>query len=362
MEDLPTFSSFLVKSSVRGEYSVHFINDLEKKFQELTCEENLVFVIDENVKNLFSDSFQSIISNSRFVLIACSEANKTVNYALEIINLLIGQNIRKNDTIIAVGGGIAQDLVAFISTILYRGLEWKFFPTTLLAQCDSCIGSKSSINFNVYKNLLGTFSPPSEIFVFQGFMETLTESEIRSGIGEMLHYFFTEDSGMYEEIGRDFEKVIADRTKLQYYIKNSLRIKKRIIEIDEFDTEIRHIFNYGHTFGHAIEAITNYAIPHGQAISIGMDIANFISVKMNLLQPDLFEKMHSILEKNIPPFKITELNIEEYCQALARDKKNKGNLLGCILSEGPGKVGKKFIEINEAFKENLLMYSIQFGH
>ena len=122
MEDLPTFSSFLVKSSVRGEYSVHFINDLEKKFQELTCEENFVFVIDEKVKNLFSDSFQSIISNSRFVLIACSEANKTVNYALEIINLLIGQNIRKNDTIIAVGGGIAQDLVAFISTILYRGI------------------------------------------------------------------------------------------------------------------------------------------------------------------------------------------------------------------------------------------------
>jgi 3-dehydroquinate synthase len=362
MVDSQTYSSFSVKSSVKGEYTVHFINELHEKLIEINNDTNCVFIIDSKIKELFKDTLDIIFSKARFVIIDCSESNKTVNYALEVIELLLGQNVRTNDTLIAVGGGITQDLVAFISTILYRGIEWKFFPTTLLAQCDSCIGSKSSINFNKYKNLLGTFSPPDEIFIYHGFLNTLTESEIRSGIGEMLHYYFTEESGLYDQIGDNFENIITDRSKLAYYIHNSLRIKKKIIEIDEFDKDIRHIFNYGHTFGHAIEAITNYAIPHGQAISIGMDIANFISVKKTLLSEELFEKMHKILKKNIPPFKLTSNNIEVYCQALARDKKNKGNLLGCILSKGPGKVEKYFIEIDEELKSTLLLYSELFGY
>ena len=136
-----------------------------------------------------------------------------------------------------------------------------------------------------------------------------------------------------------------------------MQIKKRTIELDEFDTSIRHIFNYGHTFGHAIEAITNYSIPHGQAISIGMDLANYISLKMGILSKIDFEIMHDILIKNIPTFYFTEENIEEYCFALSKDKKNKGNKLGCILCNGPGKVEKIFIDIDDKLKNIIINYS-----
>lgn len=349
--------SFSVSSKVRGLYYVHFIKDIRESLRTITERQNLIFIIDERLALLFRDELSIIFSECRHVLIKCSEEYKTINYAQEVIRELINVNVRKDDTLVAVGGGITQDIVTFIASILFRGLDWKFYPTTLLAQCDSCIGSKSSINFDQYKNLIGTFNPPSEIFIYDGFLNTLTESEIRSGIGEMLHYYFTEGISLAKEVSEKFDSLLTDRSILPYFISNSLRIKKKIIEIDEFDTSVRHIFNYGHTFGHALEAITDYTIPHGQAISLGMDLANFISMKKQMITEEQFAEMHSILIKNLPSFIFTIENIDAYFNALAKDKKNKGSQLGCILTFGPGKVEKFFVDIDENLKALILKYS-----
>jgi 3-dehydroquinate synthase len=274
-----------------------------------------------------------------------------------VIRKLLALNVRKDDILVAIGGGITQDIVAFISSILFRGLKWNFFPSTLLAQCDSCIGSKSSINFDSYKNLLGTFNPPTNIFIYKDFLNTLTESEVRSGIGEMLHYYLTEGVELGEQITSQIDNLLKDRTGLEFFIKNSLRIKKKVIEIDEFDLSIRHIFNYGHTFGHAIEAVTHYSIPHGQAITIGMDLANFISLERQILNLDQFNQMHNILLKNMPPFEFNDDNILDYLKALSKDKKNKNNKIGCILSTAPGKVEKYLIDNDDCLKQTILKYS-----
>lgn len=361
MVDLQTYSSFDVKSAIRGYYSVHFKNNIRDILHEKISAGNVLFVIDEKIKSLFSDELTEVIEKGRCVFIVSDESHKTIDYSQEVIRMMIELNIRKNDTLIAIGGGITQDIVAFISSILYRGLNWEFFPTTLLAQCDSCIGSKSSINFDQFKNLVGTFCPPANIYIYPGFLETLTVSEIRSGIGEMLHYYLTEKSGLAKEISERFDEILVNRSVLPYFIQHSLRIKKAIIEIDEFDNNIRHIFNYGHTFGHAIEAITDYAIPHGHAISIGMNIANYISLNLGMITEEQFLEMYDILVKNIPPFKITNENIDAYCKALARDKKNKGTQLGCILSEDVGKVKKVFLEMDENFRKMLIDYSLKYG-
>lgn len=350
------FNSFEVKSKITGTYSVTFIDELKFHLNELSKNGDVIFVIDEKLFTLFATDFNEILNSKRFVSIVSEEKSKTIDYTQDVIRKLIALNVRKNDKLIAVGGGITQDIVAFISSILYRGVEWMFFPTTLLAQCDSCIGSKSSINFDQFKNLIGTFNPPNKILIYNKFLTTLTESEIRSGIGEMLHYFLTDGITFAQEISDQYNELLNDRSKLPYFISNSLRIKKKIIELDEFDTSIRHIFNYGHTFGHAIEAITHYGIPHGQAISIGMDLANFISLEKGILSKNDFDLMHKILVKNIPSFKLTEENIESYCLALSRDKKNKGNKLGSILSKGPGKVEKIFIDIDDSLKNIMLKY------
>jgi 3-dehydroquinate synthase len=357
MEDLQMSNSFSVSSKVRGLYHVYFIEDIKKSFVTITKENNLIFIIDEKVSILFKEELSIILSNCRYILIKSSEGNKTINYTQEVIRELLKVNVRKDDTLIAIGGGITQDIVTFIASILFRGLEWKFYPTSLLAQCDSCIGSKSSINFDQYKNLVGTFNPPSEIFIYAGFLNTLSESEIRSGIGEMLHYYFTEGISLAQEVSDKFYELLTNRNILLYFISNSLRIKKNIIEIDEFDTSIRHIFNYGHTFGHALEAITDYSIPHGQAISLGMDLANYISLQKQMISKDQFDEMHAILVKNIPSFTFTKNNLDSYIDALAKDKKNKGNKLGCILTYGAGKVEKVFVDIDENLQKLILDYS-----
>jgi len=354
--------SFSVSSKIRGTYDVYFIDSLREHLTQLATQKNNIFLIDATVAQLFKNDIQQAVAGSRIVILHCNEENKTINYAQEIIRELIQQDVRKNDVLIAIGGGIAQDIVTFISSILFRGVNWKFYPTTLLAQCDSCIGSKSSINFDQFKNLLGTFNPPSEIFINSTFLNTLSESEIRSGIGEMLHYFFSDGIDLAQEVSDNFNQLLTDRSVLPYYIENSLRIKKAIIEIDEFDTSIRHIFNYGHTFGHAIEAITHYGIPHGQAISIGMDLANYISLSLNMITDAQFTQMHSILVKNIPAFKFEGSIIDQYLKALSKDKKNVGNKLGCILTRGPGRLEKVFIDMDEKLKTLILNYTEAYGY
>ena len=353
------FNNLIIKSKVSGTYTVDFINDLSKELNQFINNKS-IFIIDKNVFDLFTDEFTLLDTSDRLLIIESSEKNKTLEYCQVVIRNLIDLNVRKDDKLVAIGGGITQDVVAFISSVLYRGVQWIFFPTTLLAQCDSCIGSKSSINFDSYKNLLGTFNTPSNIYIYKGFLKTLTESEIRSGIGEMLHYYFTEGIELAEQITNNIQILLYDRDKLDYFIINSLRIKKKIIEIDEFDNSIRHIFNYGHTFGHALEAITNYSIPHGQAITLGMDLANYISLKLQLINNEQFEQMHVILRKNMPLFEFNEENINTYLNALSRDKKNKDNKIGCILTKGPGLLEKMFIDNNIWLSQTILSYSSIF--
>ena len=356
MVDLQIFNTIVIKSKVIDEYKVHFINNLKDSLEEQLMRSSTIFVIDENVYNLFKTTFLTFVDKQKIILISSSEKNKTIGYAPFLIRELIANDIRKSDTIIAIGGGITQDIVAFVSSILFRGVKWIFYPTTLLAQCDSCIGSKSSINFDKYKNLLGTFIPPNEIFIYPHFLSTLTDSEIKSGIGEMLHYFFTDGIDQALSISKNYHSLFIDRNNLLPYIYQSLLIKKNTIEIDEFDLDIRHKFNYGHTFGHAIEAICDYTIPHGQAVTIGMDIANFISLKLNLLSIVDFDQMHNIILQNKPQFSINQDNIENFVIALSKDKKNKGNQLGCILSKGPGEVEKHYLTMDDEFKKYILEY------
>lgn len=350
------YNEIEITSKIRGKYKVHFSDSITKVIEALDKNDSIIYIVDENIFDLYHKYFKDL----NFIKILPSENNKTINYASEVIQLLIEKNIKKDSILVAIGGGIVQDIVAFISSIIFRGINWIFIPTTLLAQADSCIGSKSSINFNGFKNLLGTFNAPSEIYICNDFLKTLSDSEIKSGIGEMYHYFLVKNYKLAKELSEKYEELLNDRVKLQYFIFESLNTKKLIIEIDEFDTSIRHIFNYGHTFGHAVESITNYQIPHGQAITLGMDLANFISFKLNLINHSAFLEFHRIIQKNIPNFKFTTSNIDEYILALKKDKKNKINQLGCILTKGPENMCKYFINYDEFLKNTILEYSNQF--
>lgn len=309
--------------SFKGNYHVHMINEIY-----VEDDVNDIIVVDQFIWETFlhpDSGHRHEFQGHVFVLYA-SEDTKTLEEAERLIDYMVHIGFNKSNKLIAFGGGAIQDLVSFTASIFKRGVDWVFYPTTLLAQCDSCIGSKTSINYKGYKNLLGGFHPPREIFIYPGFLDTLPDSEIKGGVGEMLHYFLLTHKISFAEVMVNDDNI---RQNIMYYVNESLAIKKRMIEKDEFDQGERNLFNYGHTFGHAIESVSNYEVNHGQAVTMGMEIANRLSLKLGLISKDFYEKLNSILLKNMPDYRID--NIDKYVQALKKDKKNTSDNLTCIL-------------------------------
>ena len=233
---------------------------------------------------------------------------------------------------------------------LYRGVGWIFVPTSLLAQCDSCIGSKTSINFGPFKNQIGGFYPPALIINDLGFLDTLSREELRSGLGEMMHYFLLTSRADFERLQREYDQALVDREVLRGLLRRSLEIKREMIERDEFDEGPRNVFNYGHSFGHALESYTEFAIPHGIAICFGMDLANQISVALGLLPPKEAAEMRALLERNWRPTIPGEIDLERYLSLLRKDKKNVGSDVRVILSRGLGDMFITKVPLDEALK------------
>jgi len=343
-----------IKSSLRN-YNLSIVDDF-KPVLEKVYHENDFLIVDEKVYNLFKEKISNSKWNDRLIKIEALEETKSYLALADVIEQLIEGGFKKNNTLIAIGGGITQDVAAFTASILYRGVDWIFFPTTLLAQGDSCIGSKTSINFGKYKNQIGNFYSPREIFVDLKFLETLDEIDLTSGLGEMAHYFLVSSEEDFHRFKNEYQPARENSDVLRELLKRSLEIKKSYIEIDEFDKKERQVFNYGHSFGHAIESLTNYKIPHGVAVSIGMDISNFMSVKYGYLNEGKRMEMRALLEQVWKGYSIEDINLKNMENALRKDKKNKGNLLGLILSAGPGKTFKEFKELDENFSSWLKEY------
>lgn len=333
MVDIQLFEYLKIQSILRS-YSVYFSGDTDQLISELKVN-NTFFLVDRNVHEKFlSGLLHAELKN--VILIEANELNKTPDFCLSLIELMVENNIKKSSKLVAIGGGVIQDITSFIASILFRGIDWIFFPTTLLAQADSCIGSKSSINFNLVKNLLGTFNPPSEIYINTKFLNTLSESDIKSGIGEIFHYYYYKNSDYISRMVSEYHRILADRSLIEPYIQESLSIKKEMVERDEFDKGPRRVFNYGHTFGHALEALTDYYLNHGQAVTIGMDLANFISLNLGFINQLQYDVMRKELEINFPNFRFPLDSFDKYLQLLSKDKKNTNENVTCILTKGKG--------------------------
>jgi len=337
MEALPVLD-FQVKSIIH-DYEVNFISD-SPEYLKKEARDGDVIIIDEMINKLYPELTINLSENITVIPIEAQEKYKSYEGLIPIINKLIAQGFRKNHRLIGIGGGITQDITAFIASIMYRGVSWIFFPTSLLAQGDSCIGSKTSINFNQYKNQVGGFYPPNKIYVDLNFLDTLSSADLQSGLGEMCHYFVVAGEKDFKQYKHAYKNALSDKSVLTNMVARSLAIKKSYIEIDEFDQNERQVFNYGHSFGHAIESLTNYAIPHGIAVSFGMDMANYLSVKMDLLKPEIRNEIRKLLEKIWEGYNIKNIDIEKFCNVLAKDKKNVGKELRLILCKGYGQVFK----------------------
>lgn len=292
-------------------------------------------IIDANVARLYAGPLARVLGKATTIAMEANEDTKSLEAMIPLFNGLVANGVRRDHTLVAIGGGVVQDATCFVASTLLRGVPWQFVPTTLLAQADSCIGSKSSINLGGRKNLLGTFNPPSTIFIDARFLDTLDPREIRSGIGEIAKVHAIEGQEAFDQFAGDLDQLFTDRAVLARYIRSALLIKQRYIEEDEFDAGVRNIFNYGHSFGHAIEAATRYAVPHGIAVAMGMDAANALAVARGLTPAHHHARMHPTLRALYGEYGKTPLDVEAVLDAMARDKKNTSSALGLILPSGP---------------------------
>ena len=341
-------------ASVKGVYEVQLHQSVETYIKRLPKDDTLVFV-DKNV--LAAHKWLSpVFQDYETVALTASESLKSFRGIEEIIRLLCSRKISKSTRLCVVGGGVLQDAVGFTASIFFRGLTWSFIPTTLLAQADSCIGSKTSLNFGVGKNQLGTFHPPMDICIDPIFLETLPEEHYRSGLGEIFHYLLVSGEEDFDFGASSLDGVLSDRSKVSSMIERSLMIKKEMIEIDEFDTGPRRVFNYGHSFGHAIEAATEFSIPHGIAVSIGMDVANMVSVQKELAAPTFRNTVRRTLEKIWGDNTLDPSLVGLFIDALARDKKNESGEVKVILTNGFGKMFLTTLDLEIGVRELLEKY------
>ena len=279
----------------------------------LNFESHQVVLVDSNVKELYD------INHDKLISIVANEQNKSIETVLMICEQLLDYGFDKGNHLVVIGGGILQDIGAFVSKMFKRGIDWTFMPTTLLSQCDSCIGGKTALNFKDYKNQLALFSAPQKVIIDTNFLSTLSETDILSGHGEIVKLFL---------LGGDNYVEMFDDLTIEEKIFHSLAIKKSVIEKDEFENLERKSLNYGHSFGHSIESVMNYEISHGEAVLLGIEIINRL-FDQNIQITNMVEKFTSLSRLN-------GCDMNKVYEATKTDKKVKNGIISLVVVPSPG--------------------------
>jgi 3-dehydroquinate synthase len=331
----------LTIQSSRRHYTVEEYCALREALASVS-EEGMLVLIDPFILEKYGDVLRAAAPHLKCLPLAASEEQKSFERLAPVFVWLLENGLKRDGRLLVIGGGVLQDIGCFIASVLFRGVRWELIPTTLLSQCDSCIGSKSSINIQSYKNQIGTFYPPDRVLLVTDFLRTLPWDEVRSGMGEVIKLHLLAGEDRFRWLSERLDRVRTDPAVLPECVRSSLRIKQPFIEKDEHDTGIRNLLNYGHTFGHAYESATHYAIPHGIAVTLGVLTATYISAQMGFIAMDDFQALRKTLAPWHQPYeeKLKPLPIESILAAIKLDKKNTRAGLHCILTRGPGRMEK----------------------
>ena len=333
----------LVIRSREHSYSIETCNSLSQALAEASCTQ-AHYLIDEAIARHYGSDLDRHVDRSRAVFLVASEGAKSLERLAPVFVDLIQRGLHRSGRLTVVGGGVLQDVGCFIASVLARGVPWDFIPTTLLAQADSCIGSKSSINVGSFKNQIGTFHAPRQIWLVPGVLQTLPFDEIRSGLGEVIKLQILEGETEFHELMGDLERVnpTTQSNILAKWCLRSLAVKKKFIEEDEYDQGVRNLLNYGHTFGHAYESVTSFRIPHGIAVLLGILTATFLSAERGLVTREHYEHLREKLTPWYHPYEkeLHGADLDKILEAMIHDKKNTGDGIACILTHGFGKMEK----------------------
>jgi 3-dehydroquinate synthase len=356
-------SSFAIESST-GSYSVGIeSHSFERSLKGFG---GAAIIADE----FFQPAFEQ--AGAAAIFIEATETNKSLDASPAIIEKIRKAGANRQTELVAVGGGIIQDLSAFIASVYMRGLKWSYMPTTVLAMVDSCIGGKSSINVGPYKNLVGTFHPPMRVLIDPALAQTLPDDQKASGLIEAAKICFCRGEGSFAKHVSYGPSVAMSTEALEQVIVNSLQSKKWFIEVDEFDKKERLLLNFGHTFGHAIEGATHFAVSHGIAVGLGILCAIEFErqrgvsyegiARVKLLEDHLHQMISEVPDLRTP---IAAMDVDEVIERFGSDKKHGPGHYTLILIAANGDVVLRKIEktpqvtsdVEQAIKTVMKRYS-----
>jgi 3-dehydroquinate synthase len=345
--------SFDIQSSSKT-YQVAIREDLLTK--NLFEASNDLIIIDAHVLDLYP-----MLHAKNLIPIPALETSKTLDTVSYVIEQLRSKGAHRKSYLIAIGGGIIQDIATLVASLYMRGISWSYYPTTLLGMADSCIGGKSSINVGQYKNIAGNFYPPQVITIDPHFCNTLEPNEVVAGMCEVVKICFADRRKAFNEFLQlaQIDGVISD-SHLAKIIELSLRTKKIFIEEDEFDEGIRLHLNFGHTFGHAIEAAGNFSITHGIAVGVGMQFAIDLAVRLSISNQvnSRTESLNTYLTsllKNVPHLAehLNAIDADQLFDKFESDKKHTDKYFIMILPDKDGFLKKESVNKDDLFKTTI---------
>lgn len=285
-------------------------------------------VTDDNVDALYSDKLELSLRGSGFKVIKFviphGEASKSTASLVSLLEFMAENRMTRADCIFALGGGVVGDLAGFAAAVYLRGIKFVQIPTTLLAAVDSSVGGKTAVDLRAGKNLAGAFHQPSLVICDTDTLDTLSPEIFADGCAEVIKYGVIGDRPLFELVKRGV------RDNVEEIIAACVANKAKIVECDEFDTGMRQLLNLGHTVGHAIEALSNFEISHGSAVSMGMVIVTRAAVNMGLCpENDLCELISLLGSVSLPT--TVNYSAKELAEAAMGDKKRLGSSISIVL-------------------------------
>lgn len=323
------------------------LEKIGNKLKNLNIGNKCVIITNPTVNQLYGNIVVNSLKKNNFKTIVLEvpegEEHKSLEDAKILYDKLLANKADRKTCIIALGGGVIGDLAGFVAATYARGIPYIQVPTTLLAQVDSSVGGKVAVNHPAVKNGIGVFYQPKLVWIDIKTLDTLPVRELRSGIAEVIKYTMISDSNLFNYLKENISKLKQhDKKVLVHIISESCRIKKDIVEQDEKEENIRMILNYGHTFGHAIENVSNYQLRHGEAVALGMNCAAELAVKLGILNKEIATEQKKLISSFGLDTSIRyKTKVKEIINAMQYDKKKTDENLRLVLPESIGKVAIK---------------------
>ena len=314
------------------------LQSVGERMRELRLGSRAALVSDAAIMRLYGKTVVASLESAGFHVTAIDvpegETAKTLEVARHCWDQLLTAGLDRTSTVLALGGGAVGDVAGFAAATYMRGINFVQLPTTVLAQVDASIGGKTAIDHPLGKNMIGAFHQPRLVVVDPAVARTLPEREFRSGLAEIVKHGIVLDADYFAELERDLTPLAArDLGVLERIIGGSCRLKASVIERDELEAELRHVLNYGHTIGHALEASTGYArYAHGEAVSLGMVAEARLARRLGIAGDETTARQQRMLEQLGLPVRAPSIDVEPVVLAMARDKKAKDGRVPFVLA------------------------------